>query len=290
METVPAPTTPQVIPAAPANAVPVMKPEATFQDIIKQVGSIKPEAEKSDEPALPPVNLDEIKDPQARAYLEKRIKEMESGLNKKFMDVASKSKEADRIKAEYEAKLNAPYTPQRIQELLQRPDFVQSAQTLQQMAPPTNFEGNQEQWSNLSEGEKQRIQNAESLSRQTQSQLNQILMLQIDQRISNRFPDYDSKAVDGFFKEAYEGRVPDEQLREMIHKALNFDRYVTNAYKYRMEDDATLNKDKINGVSHVGLETQFSDEKPKIEKGERPRDFFRRLANFNMNRLQNTKK
>lgn len=290
METVPAPTTPQVIPPAPANAVPVMKPEATFQDIIKQVGSIKPEAEKSDEPTLPPVNLDEIKDPQARAYLEKRIKEMESGLNKKFMDVASKSKEADRIKAEYEAKLNAPYTPQRIQELLQRPDFVQSAQTLQQMAPPTNFEGNQEQWSNLSEGEKQRIQNAESLSRQTQSQLNQILMLQIDQRISNRFPDYDSKAVDGFFKEAYEGRVPDEQLREMIHKALNFDRYVTNAYKYRMEDDATLNKDKINGVSHVGLETQFSDEKPKIEKGERPRDFFRRLANFNMNRLQNTKK
>ena len=281
------------VPFTPSNAVPtsVAQPEKTANDIIKHIGSLKPEERKDvTDPIIPPINLDEIKDPVARAFVEKRIKELESGVNKKFMDAANQRKEADRIKTEYEAKMNEPMTPQKLKEWLNRPDFVQSAQTLQQMAPPSNFDGNQEQWSNLSDGEKQRMANTENLSRQTQAQLNQILQFQIDQRITNRFPDYDSKAVDSFFKDAYEGRIPDEQLREMIHKAQNFDRYVTNAYKYRQEDDTKLNRERTDGMTTTGLETQTAEDKPKMKPGERSGDFFKRISTWNLNRLSNVKK
>ena len=273
--------------AAPKPQETPLKPtEKSTDDIIKQVGAMKAEQKsEAQEPVLPPINLDEIKDPVARAFVEKRIKELESGVNKKFIDAADKRKEAERLKAEYESKLNEPFTPQRVQELLKRPDFIQAAQMVQQSAPPTNFDGSVDQWSNLSDQEKQRIVNAETLARQTQSQLNQIMMLQIDQRIQSRFPDYDSRTVDSFLKDAYEGRITDEQLREMVHKAQNFERYVSNAYKYRQEDNGQLNTERANGMTTTGLETRTAEDKPKMKPGERSGDFFKRLSNWNLRNI-----
>ena len=62
----------------PPATTPVVKQEKTTDDIIKQISAIKTEVRE--EPVVPPVNLDEIKDPVARAFLEKRIKELESGV------------------------------------------------------------------------------------------------------------------------------------------------------------------------------------------------------------------
>ena len=78
-----------------ANAVPAIKPEKTTNDIIKQISSIKLEAAK-EEPVISPINLDEIKDPIARAFVEKRTKERESGGNKTVMDAANQRKEAEK--------------------------------------------------------------------------------------------------------------------------------------------------------------------------------------------------
>lgn len=276
------PTQPQALqPQQSPQNMQVPKPESapkSQEEIIKHLGSIKPEVKPEVE--FIKTSLDDIKDPQSRSFVEQRIKDLESGYNKKFMDLANQRKEVEKLRDEF-----SNITPQRLQEMLKRPDFIQSAQFLQQTAPPASFEGSQEQWSSLTDQERKMLAGADQRAKQTEAQLNQILRFQVHQKIQSRYPDYDSNATENFLNEAMQGKISDEQLYEMIHRGINFERYVSNAMKYGKEDMAQLNHDRANGSSPSGMDTTTQADKPKMTTGERPGDFFKRIAKWNLQNI-----
>ena len=228
--------------------------------------------------------------PEAKSIVDKIKKDMESGLTKKFQTIADKNKEVDALKSQLESQSNKRYTREDVKELLKRQDFIEAAQAelsaAQASGIPTNWEGSQEAWSALTTQEKAQFQSLEGKVNSLLLQNEQMQNQQEHERVKSRFKDYDPKAVEGFQSEILSGKVSNEQVKELIWKALNYETHVKNAYQLAKDEKQGALLEKFNGSTHTTTSsTQTSDEKPKMVEGERPASFFKRLGEWNAKHL-----
>jgi hypothetical protein len=211
--------------------------------------------------ALKSVNLDDIKDPQARAFVERRVKELEAGVNKKFEDIAGKRKEL-------EAKLvdsSQPWTAQRIQELLKDQAFVSSVQELQKNAAPQDFGGSDDEWSGLSSTEKQAVIDAQSKANSAEQKVNQLLQVQEDAELSQRFPGYDGNKVNQLMSDLNSQKI--QATRADLWKIVNWENDIQRSYKQGQADARNGITEKVNvGVPLNNLSVNASNEVPEDVK------------------------
>jgi len=241
----------------------VESPVVTSADILKRTYTPVPEATATSEETNYRQDLDKITDPAVRAIAEKALKDFESGYNKKFQTLAQQKKELESMQAKI-----STWTPQRLQEELKNPAFVQAMQILQQQAPPSNFEGSSEEWSGLNDSEKNRILNAERETQSLRSQVNQMLQSQEDTQIKQLYPDYEPKIVDEAIEGLRTGQIT--ASRADIWKVVNHDKNVEKGYQFGYEDGYKKALEKLNGSSILpnnGSVTSADSVPDEVRKG-----------------------
>lgn len=236
-------------------------------DILKRANepdAIQTQSDKAELAELKTVNLDDIKDPVARQYAERRIKELESGVNKKFEEIAKTRKELEAKLAE----VNQPWTPTRIQSLLQDQNFVSSVQELQKTQSPQEWSGTESEWSSLTSEEKQEFEKLRQENQRNSSQLQQILQAQEDAQLKQKYSDYDPDAINAVQQQLLNGTM--QATREHLYKVVNFDTAVERAYKLGLQDRNSGLSEKLNVGEQLGnMQVSSSSEPPKEikEKG-----------------------
>lgn len=276
---------PETPPVVPSNDKPT-----DVQDVIKRISSNPPDqatppVKLDDEPVYNSSDIEKIEDPKARQVAQDLYKQFEKGYQKKFQSLAEQRKGVESLEQQLKDQTN--WTPERVQDALKDPNFVQAAQsvvkTKAQNQPPSNWGSSDEEWSALTDSEKQRFQASENkvdaLVRNQQKMLDD----QEHERVKIRFPDYDRSVVEQAQSDLLSGKIDQETIKEMIWKARNFERYVDNSYKFGLQDRNGNIQEKITGsTDSTLLNVKSQDDIPKQKEGEKTSVFFSRLAQWRM--------
>lgn len=278
---------PASAPVVTAPVTPQEPAKATQDDLLKRLATsnISQAPPTLDAPQVN-VEMADLKDPASRQVLETRLKEANAKISKTFGEIGAEKAKLMKEIEDLKSKANPNWTPQRLQEELRRQDFIQSAQQLQAQVAPQGWEGSHEEWSALSDNDKQRIQSVISNQNQLTSQMNQLLMSQVDSQLKTKYSDYDSQKIDQFIQDAQTGRVPADQMREFVHLAMNAKRYSEQAYNFGLSDRNTNVQEKMNGATNMGLNTTLSEDKPMRQPNEHSRSYLSRLTNWNLDRIK----
>lgn len=253
-----APPTPESKPAAKFET-----PTVSSSDILRRSGEAK-----ADTPEIPKEtnykeDIDKITDPAVKAIAEKAIKDFESGYNKKFQTLAQQRKELEDMRNKI-----STWTPQRLQEELKNPAFVQAMQILQQQAPPQDWQGSSDEWSALSPSEKQQMQQMRQEQQSLQSQLAQMKQKEEDVEIKKSYPDYDPNVVEEAIEGLRTGQIT--ASRADIWKVVNHDKNVEKGYQFGYEDGYKKALEKLNGssiTSNNGSVTNADEIPDDVRKG-----------------------
>lgn len=223
------------------------------QEILSRVGVAQngPAQEPTQDSALAElknIKLDDIKDPVARQLVEKRLKDMESGVNKKFEEIARLRKDLESQKSESNS-----WTPEKLDRVLKDPSFAQLVQarfqTAQANQAPAGFDGTNEEWSALTPEEKQQFaQLNQKVAAQEQFMIG-LLRSQEDEKLKTSYPDYDPKVVDQIQNDLLSGRL--QATREHLWKVANFESAVQRAYQLGREDRKTNVNEKLNASNNL---------------------------------------
>jgi len=265
-------TVPEPVVVAPV--VPVV--EAPKEDLFKRVSSKPVEQPKqTNEFGLTQEDYEKVKtDPT----LSKIYKSMESGVGKKFQETAE-------LRKQYESKINEKWTPSKIQELLNNPDFVMSAQSIVTSQAPKNSGLSDQEWSALSDSDKAKFSALES----RQNQMEQLLLKERqgkeDSELKAKYPDYAPDIVDTTVSNLVQGKV--NATREDIWKVINYDNHVRRAYELGKQDASVDVKEKIGASSMEGFNTTAPREVVEPIKGESNTAYFKRIV---INRMLQNKK
>lgn len=246
-------------------------------DAILSRSAAKSEVKAEEAPIQTDVELEKL-DPSSRAIIEKKIKDLESGYNKKYQTLAQQRKEVEDLKQKI-----STWTPQRLQQEISRPDFVQAIQSLQSQAPPTNFEGSVEDWSALSDTDKRQFQQLRNEQQSLQAQLAQMKQKEEDVEIKKIYPDFEPQVVDEAIEGLRTGNIT--ASRADIWKVVNHDKNVEKGYQFGYEDGYKKALEKLNGSTHLngGLNVTSADEIPdEVRKGG-----FSSIAMWRLNKSKN---
>lgn len=244
--------------------IPSTTTDIDVRSIISRMEAPKPQAQEVNPPEVP--KLDDIKDPNARSLVEKRLKELESGFNKKYEELAHKRKE-------YESKLNESdvWNRDKLDRALKDPTFISLVQAHYQQAsthrPPATWEGSTEEWSALTTEEKQQFAQLNSRVAAQEQMMSQMLKAEEDTKLKTVYPDYDPKTVDQIQQDLLSGRV--QATREHLWKVANFENAVKRAYELGIQDRKLEINDKLNASTPQSVRTITpSGEVPEeIKKG-----------------------
>ena len=251
-------------PPSPAKTESVDAPKVTSADILKRSSESAPV--KTDAPATESSyreDLEKITDPAIRAIAEKQLKDLESGYNKKFQTLAQQKKDLEQLQSKI-----STWTPQRLAEELRKPEFVQAMQVLQSQSPPHGWDGSTEEWSALSNTEKQQFQQMRQETQSLQSQMAKMLQSQEDTEIKKLYPDYEPQVVDEAIDGLRTGQIT--ASRADIWKVVNHDKNVEKGYQFGYEDGYKKAIEKLNGnsMSTSNLSVTNADEVPEeVRKG-----------------------
>ena len=212
---------------------------------------------------LKKVNLDDIKDPQARSFVERRVKELESGINRKFEEIAAKRKELEAQLQE----ASKPWNKDRLKSLLRDQNFLASVQELQTEVAPSEFGGSQEQWSNLSPEEKREFENMRRENMSTRRQVQQLLQAQEDEKLKEKYPNYDPVVVDRLQEGLISGTV--QATRDDLWKVANYEKDIERAYQLGLKDrngDLSAKQAAGSGFQEVGNVKPANDLPDEVRK------------------------
>lgn len=261
-ETVPTPEAPKTT----KSEEKLETPKVSSSDILGR-SSTKTELPKAEETPQEEIQtqseLDKITDPAQRAIIDKKIKDLESGYNKKYHTLAQQRKEVEDLKFKL-----SNWTPQRLAEELRKPEFIQSMQSLQQQAPPQEWNGSAEEWSALSDSDKQQMNQMRREHQSLQSQLAQMKQKEEDVEIKKVYPDFEPQVVDDAIEGLRTGQIT--ASRADIWKVVNHDKNVEKGYQFGYEDGYKKALEKLNGSTHLNgnLNVIPADEVPEdVRKG-----------------------
>jgi len=218
-----------------------------------------------------------------RQQLESAYKSLQKGANQKFQTAAEKLKQAESLAKQ-------PWTIERVRQELQNPDFVQAAQTYaQQQAVQQNPKDSgldDQEWSALSDSDRKQFHTMAQNQQALQSQLDTILTRQEDDRLKERYKNYDQTRVRQLRDDLIGGRV--QATGEHLWKVLDYEPAIERAYQLGRQDRQLDLQDKQNATSvgTGGFNMTEANDVPVKEKNEGTVDFFRRLAQRNIQKAQ----
>ena len=209
---------------------PVVEPAPKSEDksILNRVANFKPTEPvtqpKADDIKFNPQDFDKIESvDEAKEYAQNAYKSFEKGFQQKFQDLAE-------VRKALEGKASEPssWTTEKIQTLLQDPSFVAAAQGVVGKSNP-NANGNDDDYSALSDTEKQRIDSIEKQNQLLIQQSNLLLQKQQDEMLKNKYPNYKQEAVDTITADLLQGKI--KNTREYIWKAHDYEEAIDKAYQ-----------------------------------------------------------
>lgn len=252
----------------------------------KFMESSKPSNEENPEEGPTNISLadiEKIEDPVARQVALDKFKLLERGYNQKFQELAElrKALESNQTKAE------EAWTVDRVQKLLQDPQFVNVAQQISGYQPEGQDD---DEYSALSPREQALMQKLEAQTNMIQKQMSEAERFKQDSELKSKYKDYNPQAVDTLTADLLAGRV--QATREHLHKVATYDtmkaemlKRVEAAYELgRSERDNGI-PEKVQATSFQGQTTTPTSTIQKKE-GETSKQFFKRIAD---NVVQNMK-
>lgn len=276
--------------AQPAGSVPAQASTAAVQpiaeggqtaDLLSRVASFKPSeaqpVKQESDSVFDIKEIDKISDPKAREIAEKAYKSLQSGFTKKFQELAE-------IRKQFESKQSesSNWTPEKVQNLLNDPAFVQSAQAVAGINPAAKQGGLADnEWSALSDTEKARINEMQTQLRNLQQMNLQSIRAQEDAQLKSKYANYNAQAVDIITNDLLQGKV--NATREHLHKVLDYDDAVRRAYELGRQDSKAKNEEKVNSMSFSagnGVQTNSNGIAP--EKGESDSSFWKKIIAKNL--------
>ena len=237
-------------------------PTSTPEDLITRVSEVKPPAEPIPTDGYDKTAHDQMisaLSPEAQAQVKAYEASVMSGANKKFQEAAEIRKE-----------MAQPWTPDRVQSLLNDPAFVQSAQEVtQKQALAQNPQGSgmqDQEWSALTDNERKQFYAVQQGQAQMQGQMNQLMAIQEDQNLMTRYKNYNADAINQAQDDFRNGRV--NATREHIHKILDYDAAIKRAYVMGQQDRQTDIQGKVNASTDpAGVNTAPATDIPEKPKG-----------------------
>jgi hypothetical protein len=255
------------------------KVEAPKEDLVTRVSKFKSQETPKEEHNVFNLTKEDYEKVQSDPVLSKFYKSMQSDYVKKTQNLSQKEKEIEKIKME-----SANWTPERIQQLLNDPNFVQSAQKVAQMQNPPNSGLTNEEFSALTDKEKAQLLNMQNEVQQLKMQNWQMQQRQQDEQLQSKYSDYAPDIVDTRISELVSGRY--RATKEDIFKSIMHDEHVRNAYELGKQDKALENKNKIESMSYEGFNATPTQDVPKINDKESNNAYFKRLAERRLNEIK----
>lgn len=167
------------------------------------------------------------------------------------------------------------WTPEKIQALMNNPQFTESAQKVVQTQAPENWQGSQEQWSSLSDTDKLEFQNMRKEINILKQQNVQVWKDREHERLKNKYANYTSDYVDTTINNVVSGKT---QIGvEDIWKALDYENGLKRAYELGKTDRQVETKEKIESTSVEGISSTPTREVLKPLENEDDRSYFKRL-------------
>src|SRR3990167_6691452 len=222
--------------------------EAKDPDLVTRVSQVKVEEKKTEptgeikEPEFDFKEIDNIKDPEAKAWAEKAYKSFQKGFNQKFQEIAEIRKTLEGQKQQATS-----WTPERLQQEMNKPDFVQSAQQVIKFQNPSDSGLTDDEWSTLSEAEKKKLNNMEQELLNLKRQLVISEVRKEDEQLKTKYINYNPQAVDIVTADILANRV--RATREYLWKAMDYDEAIKRAYELGKYDKKTDNEEKITSMS-----------------------------------------
>lgn len=273
-------------PTEDANSTPSKEPEDLIARATRFVQETKP-VDKSDAEideqfwgdAELQKRLDSIEDPNMREQLKSLRKSLVSGANKKYEDLAHKIKEVQQSQTTPQ---NDKWTPERINQLMQDPEFVNAAQ---QVAGTPHSEDVDDDY--LPDSVKQKLSKLEQMEQKLTSLESKHLQewrTGEHQKLASKYGNYNPQKIDEITASVLEGKA--QISLEDIYKASAHDDNVKRAYEMGRKDGQNGVADAnqlhtLDSVNTKPLETVVP------EKGESDKAFFMRSA---LSRLAQSKK
>jgi hypothetical protein len=285
MEIMPEPIVEQKVETPVAPVVETPKVE---EDLLTRVAKFEKKAEeqKSSVPIEEDFKFDlneinKIQDPAAKEYALKAYKSFQRGFNTKFQEVADLRKTLEQqINVEKNKGDSSNWSPEKVQSLLNNPDFVKAAQSVAGIS--------NEEYSALSETEKAKLSNLEREITRLTNLNQQSLINQQDAQFKSKYANYDARAVDTLTSDMIAGKV--QATREHLWRVLDYEPAVKRAYEMGRADERSGLNEKINSVSAGGYNVSPNETQVKREDGETSESFFQRLARKNLNRFATQQK
>lgn len=250
------------------------KSQEQQEDLITRVAKMAIESESKEDDKFNINEIEKIEDPQARGYASKAYKSLEKGYTKKFQEVAE-------LRKDYERKLDdlSTWSPEKVQTLLNNPDFVKAAQ---QIAGVQNQEG----YSDLSAEEQKRFDDLNKQMNALQTQYRIQLKNTQDEVLKEKYPDYNPDAVDIITNDLLSGKR--QATREDLWKVEMYDKHLQRAYELGKKDRQLDIHDKLESSAYEeGTQAHTEKTEPiKPKEGERDEDYFTRIYRENYQKLK----
>lgn len=257
-----APTSAQNAPSQ-GNA-PAVAPEAPKEDLLARVKAFQapaaqPKAQEAQGESFFDIKeIEKITDPRAREVAEKAYKSMQSDYTRKTQTLAEQRKAAEELKKQYEEikTVSSNWTPERIQQLLNDPNFVEAASKVAGTPSKTNQYGvSEEKWSALTEEERAEIAQTKQIALQSQQYLQSLQKAQQDQELKSKYENYNPQAMDTITTEVIQGKR--QITREDVWKAVDYDRLIAEqkaiaekAYQLGRLDAQGKNQEKVQSMAY----------------------------------------
>ncbi len=229
--------------------------------------------------------IDSVEDPEFKSQLMELRKSALSGMNDKFREIAEIRKDLQAMKENGQS-VPANWTPEKIQSLLNDPQFVQAAQQITGETPsngdPLEYADDgvkavvndmKKEIDSLKAGQNQAIQAQTQAARQVQHS-----------ELSSKYANYVPQEIDTITADMIEGRL--QATNEHLYWAMKGPENSRNAYEMGLRDGRAGKIENQVPTSVDGINTSLSREPVMKEKGESNMNLFMRLANKNMKASQ----
>lgn len=224
--------------------------------------------------------IDAVQDPQLKEYLIQLRKSGVRGVNEKLSEIAEIRKELQAVK---EGIIPKGWSPERVKQLINDPEFLQAAQQVAGVQPEIESD---EYIPDAVKKELSELRNKVSswekgMTEMQKRQIQQNLERQHSE-LSNKYGNYDRNKVDEIRKELLEGKI--QATNEHLYKAFYHDDNVRRAYEMGRRDASKGIQEKQEASSYEGTnQIRNSDISP--EKEETNKQFWNRIINKRMEEL-----
>jgi len=225
--------------------------------------------------------LNDIKTPEeAKIWAEKAYKSMQSDYGKKTQSIAEQKRELESLQQKLNEASN--WTPERIQTLLKDQNFVAAAQSVME-----SQNRNTDDWSTLTDEEKQLKVQQQELQREIQALKQQSLldaMRRQDEQLKSTYANYDPQRIDSLYRELMNGKR--QATREDLFKILDYDDGLKRAYELGRRDEIENKQEKIGSFSYSpGVDMAKQSEIQDVGKPESNENFIN-IFQHNLSRLK----